>query len=82
VEGLHERKQKNMDIHLDTISDKLDNKLDRNIRNIKNSVDLSRIKLLEKIARLEIFFKEGISQSSAELKEEMQEAMISRVETQ
>ena len=66
-----------MEIHLETINDKLTNKLERNIRNIKNSVDLSRIKLLEKIAKLEIFFKEDINQSCRELKEVLEDNIIS-----
>lgn len=73
VETLHARKERNAEIHMETVGDKLDNKLERNIRNIKNSVDLSRIKLLEKIARLEIFFKEGISQACLEVKEQLRE---------
>lgn len=73
VETLHARKERNAEIHMETVGDKLDNKLERNIRNIKNSVDLSRIKLLEKIARLEIFFKDGISQACLEVKEQLRE---------
>jgi hypothetical protein len=76
---LHERKEKNAEIHLETMEEKLTSKLDRDTRNIKNSVDLSRIKLLEKIARLEIFFKEGITSACSSLKNTLEENIISNL---
>ena len=57
-----------MERHLETMTQKLNNKLDHNIRGIKNSQDLSRIKLLEKIAKLEILIQEGISSACGSLK--------------
>lgn len=78
VETLHGRKERNAQIHMDTVEEKLRTQVERNVRNIRNSVDLSRLKLLEKIARLEVFFKEGVRQACTELKETLEENFTSK----
>lgn len=76
MEVLHERREKNIDRLFEVLKQKLENKLNQSNRSFKNSQDLSRIKILEKIAKLEVSVQDrinaSISISQTKLKEDLE----------
>ena len=72
MERLHTRNDQNVERQMEIIGERLNNKLEHHSRNIKNGVDLTRIKLLEKIAKLEVFSKQNLREAISDLRNQME----------